>query len=142
MKGLSMKRKTLGIAVSPLLAVAVPAMAHHSFAMFESTKTITLTGAVKQFEWVNPHSWIHIMVLNAAGKPEEWAFEMGTPGQLASRGWKRDSVKTGDMITVVAHPMKDDSHGGSEMMVKLADGTVLGGIQQPAPGGALSPAAN
>ncbi len=64
-----MKRKALGIAVASLLTAAVPAMAHHSFAMFDSAKTITLTGAVKQFEWVNPHSWIHIMVVNAAGTP-------------------------------------------------------------------------
>jgi hypothetical protein len=126
-----MKLKTMTFAGALLLAAAAPAMAHHSFAMFANDKTITVDGTVKEFEWVNPHSWIHLTVVNVSGTPEEWAFEMGSPGQLASHGWKKDTVKVGDKITMVAHPMKDGSHGGSQMTVKLANGTVMGGVPRP-----------
>jgi hypothetical protein len=126
-----MKLRTLVAGAGLLLAVCSPASAHHSFAMFAIDKTVTLNGTVKEFEWVNPHSWLHVSVVNDAGTPEEWAFEMGSPGQLASRGWTKDSVKVGDKITIVAHPMKDGSHGGSEMSVKTAGGKVYGGIMPP-----------
>lgn len=118
---------------APILATGLaliamsPAAAHHSFAMFANDKVQSVDGTVKEFEWVNPHSWIHVMVLNRAGSPEEWAFEMGSPGQLAARGWTKDSVKVGDKVSVTFHPMKDGSHGGSQMSVRLANGTVMGG---------------
>lgn len=140
-----MQLKTLGIATGLLLATMAPALAHHSFAMFDNNKSLTLTGTVKEFEWVNPHSWIHIMVVNPAGAPEEWAFEMGSPGQLASAGWKKDSVHTGQMITITFRPMKDGSHGGSGGAIKdAASGACIGrcgralnaGAPPPAPGGA------
>src|SRR5450755_3369966 len=99
-----MKVRTLGIASGLLIAAVAPAMAHHSFAMFDNNKTITLTGTVKEFEWVNPHSWIHIAVMNPAGTPEEWAIEMGSPGQLAAGGLRKDSLKTGQLITISARP--------------------------------------
>jgi hypothetical protein len=108
-------------------AASVPAFAHHSFAMFANDKTVVLTGTVNEFEWTNPHSWIHIMTMGKDGKPEEWAFEMGSPSMMAARGWKADSVKVGDKVTVTAHPLKDaEAHGGSEMSVKLPSGAVLG----------------
>jgi hypothetical protein len=127
-----MKFKTISIATGLLLAAVAPAMAHHSFAMFANDKVVTVAGTVKEFEWVNPHSWIHMMVVNAQGTPEEWAFEMGSPGQLASHGWKKDTVKVGDKIELTAHPMKDGSHGGSQMTVKLANGTMMGGVPRAA----------
>ena len=88
-----------------ILAANAPASAHHSFAMFDNAKTLSLDGTVKALEWVNPHSWIHIVALNSTGKPEEWAFGMGGPGLLSGQGWPRDSVKVGDKITVTFHPM-------------------------------------
>jgi hypothetical protein len=131
----AMNAKTLGIAAGMLLTVGAPAMAHHSFAMFASDKTITLTGTVKEFEWVNPHSWIHVIVMNASGAPEEWGFEMGSPEMMAARGWKKTSVKVGDKITITAHPLKDvATHGGSEMSVTLPDGSKLGSAQPAPPG--------
>lgn len=122
------------ILAAALLCAAPPAMAHHSFAMFDldPAHVLTLNGTVKELEWVNPHSWIHIVVKNKAGAQEEWSFEMGSPGQLTSKGWAKDVVKPGDLITLTAHPMKDGSHGGNEITVKLADGTLLGG--QPTTG--------
>jgi hypothetical protein len=118
----------IAIAAALLSLATAPAMAHHSFAMFDNVKTTTLDGTVKEFEWVNPHSWIHVTVVNAQGMPEEWAFEMGSPGQLASQGWKKDTVHVGDKISISFHPMKDGSHGGSETGVKLPNGTLMGGF--------------
>ena len=80
-------------------AVAAPAMAHHSFAMFDNEKTVDMKGTVKEFEWTNPHAWLYLVATNEAGKPEEWAFEMASPLQLTSKGWKQDSLKAGDKIT-------------------------------------------
>ncbi len=121
-----MKRFTL--ALIALTSAVLPAAAHHSFAMFDNAKTTTLDGTVKEFEWVNPHSWIHIVVINAQGKPEEWAFEMGSPGQLTTQGWKKDTVKVGDKVSISFHPMKDGSHGGSQTGVKLPSGVTMGGF--------------
>lgn len=130
-----MHLKSLFLAAGTVYAVTAPAAAHHSFAMFAGDKTITLTGTVKEFEWTNPHSWLHVTVKTNSGMPEEWAFEMGSPSMMASRGWKADSVKVGETVTVTAHPLKDTAaHGGSEMAVKLPSGAVLGS-SYPAPAG-------
>ena len=142
-----MGMKILGAAALGAVLVlggASVASAHHSFgAEFDQNAPIRLEGTVSRFEWVNPHSWIHIMTVNAAGKPEEWAFEMGSPGQLTTQGWKKDTVKVGDKVSVAFHPMKDGSHGGSQTGVKLPDGKTMGGFGQ---GGAIrapaAPAAN
>ncbi len=126
----------LGIAAIAglLLAATAPAMAHHSFAMFDldPAHELKLTGTVKELEWINPHAWIHIMVKNKEGVAEEWSFEMGSVGQLSSKGWSKEVVKPGDVVNIVAHPLKDGSHGGNEITVTLKDGTVLGG--QPTTG--------
>jgi hypothetical protein len=121
-----MNLKALSLVAAMVSIVAAPAFAHHSFAMFDSDKTLTLSGTVKEFEWTNPHSWIRINVPDAAGQPAEWAFEMGSPGQLGARGMKPDSLKPGDKITVRAHPMKDGSHGGQYMSATLEDGRSFG----------------
>ena len=121
-----MKLTAFCLTAAAAAALAAPAFAHHSFAMFQNDKVVTIKGTVKEFEWVNPHSWIHLEVMNTDGKPEEWDFEMASPFQLISRGWKQDSIKPGDQIAVTMHPMKDGSHGGSYMSVTLANGTVLG----------------
>jgi hypothetical protein len=101
---------------------ALPALAHHSFAMFDHEKTTTINGTVKEFEWTNPHAWIHIVALDEKGAPADWSFEMGSVGQIAAQGWKSDTIKPGDKITVVMHPLKDGSHGGQYMSATLADG--------------------
>ena len=87
-------------AIAAALFVA-PAFAHHSFSMFDADKTVTLTGTVKEFEWTNPHAWLRIMVNDqTAGKAVQYALEMGSPGQQSRVGWKPDSVKPGDKVTV------------------------------------------
>jgi hypothetical protein len=82
---------------------------------------------VKDFEWINPHAWISIMVANqTGGVPEEWSLEMGAPGQLSVSGLRPDTLKPGDKVTVRGHPMKNGSRGGQYMSVTLADGHTFG----------------
>jgi len=123
-----MKTATITAAGVFLLAGSVPVLAHHSFAMFDGDKTITMNGALKELEWTNPHAWIRIEIADpASGQAQEWAFEMGSPAQLGARGLKPDSIKPGDKIIVTAHPMKDGSHGGQYMSVAFADGRPVTG---------------
>ncbi len=99
---------------------AVPAFAHHSFAMFDSTKNMTLDGTIKDFQWTNPHSWVQIVVKDpATGKEVEWSIEGGSPNGLARSGWKRTSLKPGDKAQVVIHPLKDGTAGGSLVTVSV-----------------------
>lgn len=129
-----MKRAILPLTAALALGGVMPATAHHSFAMFDLDPghVLTMTGTVKELEWVNPHAWLHIVAKNKAGVPEEWSFEMGSPGQLSGKGWKKDIIKEGDIVTITAHPLKDGTHGGNEMTVKMENGTLLGG--QPTTG--------
>ena len=128
-----MRLRILSLATVASAAMAAPASAHHSFAMFDATKPMTMTGTVREFEWVNPHSWLRLMVLDqASGKTMEWAFELGSPVQQISAGWKADSVKPGDKVTVTIHPMKDGSRVGGLISATLPNGATLGngGLQR------------
>ena len=110
--------------------LSAPAFAHHSFAMFDFQKTVTLDGTIKEFQWTNPHSWVQIMVKNPeTGKLEEWSIEGGGPAGLAKQGWKRTSLKPGDKATIVVHPLKDGTTGGSLMSASV-NGVPLGHRQQ------------
>ena len=109
------------------VALAAPAMAHHSFSMFDQAKTVTLQGTVKSFELINPHSWLYVMAVDADGKPAEWALEMGGSGAMARAGWQKDTVKPGDRVTVNLHPLKDGTYGGQFLSAKLADGKDISG---------------
>ena len=116
-------RMALGLAVTASL-LAAPALAHHSSAMFDKTKTVTLAGTVSQFQWTNPHSWIQIVVEDG-GAPVEWSVEMGAPVQLFGLGWRPGSLKPGDKIVVVANPMRDGSHGAMYLTGKRQDGSAI-----------------
>jgi hypothetical protein len=113
-----------GLALAGLSLVG-PAAAHHSFAMFDAEKTITLNGTVKQMEWANPHSWLHVVVEDG-GNAVEYPLEMQGTGQSIRLGWKPDSVKPGDHVTVQMHPMKTGGHGGQLLTVVLPNGQKLG----------------
>ncbi len=118
-----MNLKIAGFIAIAIVAFAVQAQAHHSFAMFDHEKMITVSGTVKEFEWTNPHCWLHVLAVDAnTGRSVDWAFEMGSIPQIAAQGWKVDSVKAGDKITISAHPLKDGSRGGQYRTVKLSDG--------------------
>jgi hypothetical protein len=117
------------IAAGVLFLAAAPVLAHHSYAMFDMTKTITLNGSVVQFKWQNPHSFIKMDVpVNGPGGQtiEHWAIEMTSPNNLAVEGWKRSSLKPGDKVALQVHPLRDGAKGGSFAAVKLANGTTLG----------------
>lgn len=100
-------------------------MAHHSFSMFDVQRTLTLKGAVRSFEMVNPHSWLHLTAVDDSRKTVEWALEMGDPAQLSREGWTATSVRPGDKVTVYVHPRLDGSHGGQLVTLVLPDGKEL-----------------
>jgi hypothetical protein len=101
------------------------ALAHHSFAMFDPDKLITQTGIVKEFEWTNPHVWIHILAPDQTGKPVEWSFEMQAVAQATTGGWRADIVKPGDKVSIEFHPLKDGSRGGELVAATLPGGKRL-----------------
>ena len=118
------------IAALAVAVLAPPALAHHSGSMFDPTKTVTLEGTVKEFQYTNPHSWLEIVVVGADGKPVEWGFESEGPSTLLRAGIKAKSFLPGEKVTVSCHPMKDGRTAGSLLSVTKADGTVL----SPRPG--------
>jgi len=121
-----MKLKALGPAGIAVAMTAIPALAHHSFAMFDAQKTVALDGTVKEFQWTNPHSWILLMVNNAQGDELQWAIEMGGPAGLVRQGWKPKTLTPGMKVKVVIHPLRDGGPGGQFMAVTLPDGTQMG----------------
>jgi hypothetical protein len=121
-----MTRKAIALAgLAAVLLAAPAAVAHHSFAMFDQSKVLFLSGTVKDFEFVNPHAWLHITIVNDKGETATWAFEGGSPSQLVSLGWAKDKPKEGDKVEVGFRPMKDGSRGGQLMIVKFASGQRL-----------------
>jgi uncharacterized protein DUF6152 len=108
------------------VSLSVTAFAHHSFAMFDQKKQVTLKGTVREFQWTNPHAFIHIEVPNGAHGSDLWQIELNSPNNLKRQGWKSTSLKAGDVVTLVLNPLKDGSKGGLFVSVKLADGTMLG----------------
>ena len=113
----------LGCAIAVL--AAFPVAAHHSFAMFDQTRQVTLTGTIKQFQWTNPHSFILVTITNPQGQAEEWAIECAAPAVLTGLGWKPGSLKPGDKVTVIAHPLKSGALGGEVVSVNLPSGQML-----------------
>jgi hypothetical protein len=108
-----------------LLAISGAALAHHSFAMFDKSKEVTLEGTVKEFHYTNPHSWLHINVADGAGKLTEWSFEMEGPSTLMRAGIKKGTLPIGAKVTVKAWPMKDGRPAGAIVLITRDDGTVL-----------------
>ena len=113
------------LALAAVLLAPLPAVAHHSYAMFDMQKTLALEATVVRFKWQNPHAFIE---LDAAGRggTERWAIEMTSPNNLTQDGWRRTSLKPGDRVTVWVHPLRSGARGGSYVGVRLPNGTTLG----------------
>jgi len=114
--------KALASAGIAAASLAAPALAHHSFAIFDQTKVNTITGTVKEFELVNPHVWLHITLADQKGQAATWSFEGGSVAQLQALGWKRENFPAGEKVEVAYRPMKDGSRGGQLMSAKPANG--------------------
>lgn len=104
------------------LGLAGTAYAHHSMAGFDRTKTVNLVGTVKQFKWANPHSWIEMEVPNDKGGVDIWNVEMTSPAVLIRAGWKSNTIKPGDKVTVAAHPLQSGEPGAIFVSVTVAGG--------------------
>jgi uncharacterized protein DUF6152 len=112
-----------------LLLAPIAALAHHSFdAEFDRNKPVTLKGSVTRVDWGNPHIWVFMDVKDAAGKVENWGVEGGAPNALFRNGWRKDSLKVGDIVTVEGFRGRDGSNRANANRVTLPDGrTVFAG---------------
>ena len=112
----------LGLA---LVAAAPSASAHHSPVMFDQSRTIELTGTVRQFQWTNPHCYIQLLVAED-GRQVEWNMEMGAPVYLANRGWRPSTLKAGDRVRITINPLRSGANGGLVLDVVGLDGKPVG----------------
>jgi hypothetical protein len=138
---LSLQRLVLG---AMLLSFGLHSQAHHSYAMFDTTRPQTVEGTVKSVEWVSPHVWLWVMVGTGDQEPVSYGFESLSPGQLLrDYGWDRHALNIGDKITVTYNPLKSGRPGGGLVRVNLANGKTLetrfSKPQGQAEGGAESP---
>ena len=120
-----MKLRPLLVALCLVLAAGTAA-AHHSFAMFDRDHQVLLKGKVTKFEWQNPHVYIHLETMDAAGKPRVWLIECANPGILDRAGWKFNVIHKDDQLTLVVSPLRTGEAGALLQQVKLADGRILG----------------
>ncbi len=127
------------------LALAAPALAHHSFAMFDNQKVVELDGTVTDFQFTNPHSWLEVDVPTVTDPAhvavKHWSLEMNNLVGLRRNGWRAKTLQKGDKVKINMHPMRDGSAAGSLMTVVTADGKTLYGNGGP-PGANVGPAVN
>ncbi len=130
MNQVCVQRKLITRSAAPLalvlaLCAAPAAFAHHSGAMFDQAKIVTITGTVKDYHWSNPHTLIEVMGTNAAGAQVVWNIECSTPNILVRKGWGAHSLKPGDAVSMTAHPMRDGGPAALVMTLTGPGGAVL-----------------
>jgi len=129
------------------LSLSLPALAHHSFAAeYDQKQPVTIKGVVTKLDWMNPHVYFYVDVTESDGKITHWACEAGNPNALARRGWKKDSLKVGDQVTIQAFRAKDATYTANARTIVLADGKKIfagaaddGGPGDPETKGPLGP---
>jgi hypothetical protein len=94
--------------------------------MFDLTRTVTLEGTVREFQWTSPHVWIQLVVPGEDGQDVEWSIEGGVPNRLFRAGWRPNSFEPGDHVTVLANPMRDAGKAALFVGARLADSSTLG----------------
>jgi len=102
-----------------------PALAHHSYSMFDAKQNKELNGVVQTFKWTNPHSYIEVVVTDDKGQTQTWTAECGSPAQMVRNGWRSSSLKPGDKVVLTIHPLRSGELGGSFVQVQTADGKLL-----------------
>src|SRR3979490_1475042 len=121
-----MRTKIAVLIAGLALAAAAAVLAHHSFsAVFDASKKVAMTGTVTKLEWANPHIWVYFDVKDTNGSVTPWQCEGGPPNSLVRQGWNKNSLKTGDVISVDGSRAKDGSNTCSISAVKGADGKRL-----------------
>ncbi len=115
------------------LCIAATALAHHSYAMFDAARTVTVTGTVAKLEWTNPHVFIWVYVPNAARDNgfDLYAFENGSPNVLLRRGWSKDTFAVGEKLAIAYWPLADGRTGGHFAVATRVDGSVVRGAGGP-----------
>ena len=113
-----------------IILALTPLAAHHSPAAFDRTKEVRLAGTVKEFRWQNPHSWIEIVVPNDRGEDVVWSVELTSPTYLVRAGWKSNTIKAGDKVTIVGNPVRSGEPSAIFLSLTLADGRTL--LERPA----------
>jgi hypothetical protein len=121
------------VCLAAALLAAHPVFAHHSFAMFDLTRDITLIGTVKEVQFRGSHVWLYVLVPDGKGGHTEWSVQAGSPGMLLRTGWKPTTLKQGDRVTVVTHPARTGTPSGSLIRVTIPDGRTLGPGGPPPP---------
>jgi len=121
---MSFLTKSVSVALA-IVASGPLALAHHSSAMFDKSREISLTGVVTDFQWTNPHSWIEIDAKSADGAVIHHSIELGPVRSMTRSGWKSGSLKAGDKVTLIVHPLKNGTPGGLLVRATLPDGSVL-----------------
>jgi len=115
----------LVIALSTVALTGGQASAHHAFSMYDNSKYVPLTGTVKSYSWKNPHVMIDYVAIGAGGEPEAWSVECSSPNIIGRHGWGPSSLKPGDKVAIVVHPMKDGSRIALMVQVTTPAGAVL-----------------
>jgi ABC-type glycerol-3-phosphate transport system substrate-binding protein len=135
-----MKRSKAIAAGLALAAAATQAHAHHSGSMFDPSKTETVQGVVRAFNWTNPHVNVEVMAEPEAGKEAQlWTLEASSPGVMGRSGWTKRSLNPGDHVTVTFSPLRDGGLGGSLRRVQFPDGKVLTWSTSYTPGSDAKP---
>jgi hypothetical protein len=117
--------RTATLALCLAAAAAAPALAHHSFASFDTSRVVRIEGVIAEFQWTNPHAWAELDVTRPSGEVDRWAVEFNSPNNLTREGWRRDMLEPGDAVTFFIHPLRDGKPAGLYYEVILANGETM-----------------